>query len=231
MAWSRSDGSGGRSNVRLCASERAGGGGGAGGFLAGCQLPAALQHVNMSVARETRIASTATRRTETAAVVSFRIFKRSESIQALGGGWAAAARIPIQTPSSRAARKGRPRRRWQVIMARAGTRAIRKTQTQDQMLAADVSKQPAEIKKNQIRSVQKVEAAGATLLPLLSVLERIRRSCKGHGNAAFASQSFQQARIQTQVPGGGVASAAPTGLQPVCSTPPLPPWLVATQLG
>lgn len=77
--------------------ERVGGGGGAGGFLAGCQLPvaAALQHVNMSVARETGIASTATRRTETAAVVSFRIFKRSESIQALGGGWAAAARIPI----------------------------------------------------------------------------------------------------------------------------------------
>lgn len=88
------------------------------------------------------------------------------------------------------------------------------------MLAADVSKQPAEIKKNQIRSVQKVEAAGTTLLPLLSVLERIRRSRKGHSNggAAFASRSFQQARIQTQVPGGGVASAAPTGLQPVCST-------------
>lgn len=57
FAWSWSDSAGKRQNVSLCA--------GRGGFLAACQLPAAaLQHVNMSVARETRRAPTATQSTE-----------------------------------------------------------------------------------------------------------------------------------------------------------------------
>lgn len=69
-----------------------------GGFLAGCQLPAAaLQHVNMSVARETGRAHTATRAQKP--LSSRSDFKRSEKIQALEGALAQTAPIRIQTPS------------------------------------------------------------------------------------------------------------------------------------